>query len=40
MAGIARWIGDFARQAGRVRGKIAQGDGADRSGHEPCARER
>ncbi len=26
MAGIARWIGDLARQPRRVRGKIAQGD--------------
>ena len=28
VAGIARWIGDFAREAGGVRGKIAQGDRA------------
>ena len=28
MAGIAQWIGDLAREASRVRGQIAQGDGA------------
>ena len=28
MAGIARWIGDFARETSSVGGKIAQGDGA------------